>query len=61
MWKQVLLELFLLLVVRKDMGTDSSGVVGGFSAAGLNINNNNLDNENNGIGSLRNFCDDFPH
>ena len=36
-----------------DVGTDSHVVVGGFAPAGLNVNNNNYDNDNNGVGALR--------
>jgi len=39
------------------MGIDSCGVVGGGSAPGLNVNNNNGANENNGVGGLRKFYD----
>jgi hypothetical protein len=31
-------------------------LIGGFSSAGLNVNNN-FDNDNNGLAALRNFCD----
>jgi hypothetical protein len=53
--------LLLSLVLRKDMGIDSCGIVGGGSGSGLNVNNNNDANENNGVGGLRKFYDLFPH
>jgi hypothetical protein len=53
--------LLLSLVLRKDMGIDSCGIVGGGSGSGLNVNNNNNANENNGVGGVRKFYDLFPH
>ena len=32
-------------------------VVGGFASGGLNVNDNNYDNHNNGVGAARNFCE----
>jgi hypothetical protein len=56
-WKQTKV-LLLFLVIRKDMGIDPCGIVGGGGEAGLRVNNNNNDaNENNGVGGLRKFCD----
>jgi hypothetical protein len=48
--------LLLALVVRMDIGTRPFVVVGGFAPAGLNVNNNNFDNDNNGVGGLRKSC-----
>ncbi len=48
--------LFPAPVLRMDIGTGPSGVVGGFAPAGLNVNNNNYDNDNIGVGGLRKFC-----
>jgi hypothetical protein len=43
-----------VLVVWMGASTSSPCVVGGFAPAGLNVNNS--DNDNNGVGILRNSC-----
>ena len=42
------------------IGTGPFVVVGGFAPAGLNVNNNNFDNDNIGVAALRKSCY-FPH
>jgi hypothetical protein len=37
-----------------------SSLLRGSAPAVLNVNNNNFDNENNGVGVLRKYCS-FPH
>ena len=54
-WGQIKM-VFLLLVKRKGIGADPWAFVGGCAPAGLNVNNNDDDNENNGVGSLRKSC-----
>ena len=48
--------LFLALVLRMDIGTGSCVVVGGFAPGGLNVNNNNFDNDNIAVVGLWKFC-----
>ena len=48
--------LLLFLVVLMDIGTAPLVVVGGFAPAGLNVNNNyDNANDNIGLGALRKF------
>jgi hypothetical protein len=49
--------LFLLLVLRMDIGANPLPFLGsGFAPGGLNVNNNGYDNENNGVGGSRKSC-----
>lgn len=48
--------LSLPLVPWMDIGASPYVVVGGFAPGGLNVNNNNYDNENIGVAGLRKSC-----
>jgi len=50
-----------MLVNQMGWGTQQTmPVVGGFGASGLNVNNNNLnDNSNNGVAGCWKFCADL--
>jgi hypothetical protein len=48
------------LVLRMDISTSPLVVVGGFAPGGMNVNNNNYDNDNIGVAGFRKSCY-FPH
>lgn len=48
--------VFLLLVLRMDIGANLFALVGGFAPDGLNVNNNGYNNENNGVAGSRKSC-----